>query len=101
MATSGYGGGNRPGPDNNGRWDNAPRDTRAREAWLDRLIRNGRDQGTLTSYEARRSLRMLTFIRQRESRMHHDNGQLSRRDERYIQTQLDDLSARVHAQMRS
>lgn len=104
IQTSGYTNGDRG--DNrdhagNGRWDDAPRDIRAREAWLEQGIRNGEQDGRLSRYEARTSLRSLMFIRQRESRMRHYHGQLSQRDEGYIQSQLDRLSSSVREQLRS
>jgi hypothetical protein len=104
IQTSGYGAGNRDDRDrmdDNGRWDEGRRDIRAREAWLEQRIRNGRQEGSLSRYEARSSLRTLSYIRQRESRMRHYQGRLNQRDESLIQSQLDRLSATVRQQMRT
>ena len=81
-------------------WNDVPRETRAREIWLQQRIRDGRDNGTLTGYEVSRSSRTLTMISQRDTRLRRSHSQLNRRDERSIQAQLDNLSARLRAQMR-
>ena len=87
--------------DDSGRWNDAPRDIRQREAWLEARIANARDDGTLTSHEARRSMRTLSSIRQRESHMRDSSGRLSRRETAFIMSQLDNLSQRVRFQMNS
>jgi hypothetical protein len=96
-----YDNGNRPGFDNDRRWGDAPRDIRQREAWLQQRIINARSEGSLSGNEARRSLNMLSSIRQRESRMRDYNGRLDRRETAFILSQLDRLSERVRFQMNS
>jgi len=82
-------------------WNDAPRDVRTRVNWLRDRITRGQEDGTLSRYDARRSLRTLQMISQRESRMRHYRGQLGQRDEAALQSQLDRLSADVRSQMRS
>lgn len=75
------------------RWDGAPADIRSRQAWLDQRIRNGMDEGRLSTNEGTRAMRTLAGIRRQESRMPHRRGQLNRADQATIQARLDDLSA--------
>ncbi len=100
IATS-YTSGNGQNADNRGRWGDAPRDIRQREAWLQQRIVNARSDGSMSRTEARRSLNRLSSIRQREARMRDFNGRLSQRETAFIQSQLDSLSERVRFQTRS
>lgn len=74
-------------------WSGAPTDIRSRQAWLDQRIRNGLDEGRLSTDEGNRAMSTLAGIRRQEARMPHRRGQLSRGDTAIIQARLDDLSA--------
>ena len=73
-------------------WAGAPLDIRAREAWLDRRIRQGLSDGSLNSGDANRALRSLNSIRRQELGMRHYEGRLSENDQAYIQARLDTVS---------
>ncbi|HEX2801191.1 MAG TPA: hypothetical protein VHN73_03910, partial [Phenylobacterium sp.] len=77
-----------------------PRDTRARESFLEDRIRQGRRNGSLSVREARNATRSLSFIRREEASMRRYNGRLNSRDEAYIQAKLDDLSRQVRVDRR-
>jgi hypothetical protein len=76
-------------------WAGAPLDIRQREAWLERRIRRGMDDGSLNRFEANRALRDLFQIRREESRLRLPNGALRPRDRDYIQAKLDNLSRNI------
>jgi Glycine zipper 2TM domain len=91
--------------DNRGRWiatsatidqGVAPREVRARAAWLDQYIRTANSQGTLSRVETNRAQRDLNAIRASErSMVRNRNGELSIRNEAAIQARLDRLSDRL------
>jgi hypothetical protein len=73
-------------------WAGAPLDIRAREAWLDRRIRQGVSEGSLSRGDANRALRSLNNVRRQEMGMRHYQGRLSPNDQAYIQARLDTIS---------
>lgn len=74
-------------------WGDAQADTRSREAWLDRRIRRGLQNGALTRNEGNRALRTLRSIQSQERAMTGRYGRLNNHDEAIIQARLDDLHA--------
>jgi hypothetical protein len=88
-----------PGWDRNAFWHGAPADPYQRIDFLQRRIRHGIDDGSLSPHEARRAQYQLDRIRRDADRMrwrHH--GNFSRADYDYIQGRLDDLSQRIRWQ---
>ena len=83
--------------DRHDRWDQAGRDTTAREAWLDARIRAAYSAGTLDRRTAFRDLRVLNVIRQDDARMRRYNGRLTERNQARIQGRLDSLAQSVRA----
>lgn len=69
------------------------RDLNTRETWLDGRIRAGGADGTLSRHDMRHDLRELTSIRRQDAHMRSGDGQLSQRDEVYLQARLDRLAA--------
>jgi hypothetical protein len=65
----------------------------------DRIVR-AQDHGELGRKDTRRFLDRLSEISDRERHMPHPRGYLRPDDERYIQTQLDDLSADLRSRIR-
>ncbi len=85
----------------NGRNDYAERRSVAdRLARLDERIRDGKRDGSLTTFEAQRARADLRSIASRERNMRHYNGRLSARDEADIQARLDRLSTKVRMDRR-
>lgn len=74
-------------------WMGAPRDTRGREAWMDRRIRQAMNDGSLDRDEASEALRTLNEIRRQDTRLSRANGRLNRRDEAMIQARLERLAS--------
>ena len=74
-----------------------PRDISSRFTWLDHRIRSASENGTLSRRDARLAYRDLNSIRRKEGAMRHHRGQLSQRDEAYIQSRLDRLSDSLRA----
>lgn len=68
-------------------------DLNTREVWLDRRIREAGADGTLGWRDMRRNLGELASIRRQGAHMRSVGGQLSRRDEAYLQARLDRLAA--------
>ena len=92
--SAGYDNRNRPN-DSYGQYE-APREIRARLAWMDQYIRAGRDDRSINRGEAMRSLKELNAIRATERRMvRNRNGELSVRNENAINLRLDRLSSRL------
>lgn len=85
---------------NRDRWADAPRDTRQREAWLDRRIRQQMANGQLGYREGRRALRDLASIRQRDNSYRNYDGRLNRDQQDYIEAQLAQVRDRVRGQDR-
>ena len=85
-----------PVDDHRSPWADAPQDLHAREAWLDRRIRNGVNDGALTRQDGYAALRSLNSIRRQEMGMRHYRGRLNPRAQSYIQAKLDDLVAGLH-----
>lgn len=73
------------------------RDVRTREARIEQRIQRNRDNGTLSRREADSALEQLASIRREDRSRRRYNGTLSARDEAYLQSRLDDLSATVRA----
>jgi hypothetical protein len=71
------------------------RDVRTREARIEQRIQRNRDNGTLSRREARNAMDQLASIRREDRSRRRYNGTLSARDEAYLQSRLDDLSATV------
>lgn len=69
----------------------------SRFTWLDHRIRSASDNGILSRRDANQAYRDLNAIRRREGAMRHYRGQLSQRDEAYIQSRLDRLSDSLRA----
>jgi hypothetical protein len=80
--------------DNRPNWRDAPQDIGAREALLEQRIERGRNDGTLSRYEARNAFRALQSIRQDERYFRRD-GRLSRREESTLMARLDNLSSQI------
>ena len=83
--------------DHHDRWDQAGRDTTAREAWLDAKIRAAYSGGTLDRRTAFRDLRVLNVIRHDDARMRRYDGKLSDRNQARIQGRLDSLAESIRA----
>ena len=83
--------------DHHDRWDQAGRDTTARESWLDGKIRAAYSAGTIDRRTAARDLRMLSSIRRDDARMRRHGGQLSDSAQARIQGRLDRLAESVQA----
>ncbi|HEY8003907.1 MAG TPA: glycine zipper 2TM domain-containing protein [Phenylobacterium sp.] len=74
-------------------------DIDSRIARIDERIQRGRDDGSLSRYEARDASTALADIR-REEQDRRSDGRLSDRDEAMLQARLDRLSDQVHMDRR-
>jgi hypothetical protein len=74
-------------------------DIDSRIARIDERIQRGRDDGSLSRYEARDATAALADIR-REEQDRRSDGRLSDRDEATLQARLDRLSDQVHLDRR-
>jgi len=81
-------------------WRDAPQDLRSREAWLEQRIQRGRNDGTLSRWEARNAMRTLDEIRRDERDMWRNDGRLSGREANSLMARLDDLNAKVRSDRR-
>ena len=91
------------GSDRGGGYDRGgrgPTDTAGRERWLEQRIMAGRDDRSLSRYDASQAMATLTYIRRRESGMRYDDGTLAREDEADIQARLDRLSDTLRSSRR-
>lgn len=74
-------------------------DVNSRIARIDDRIQRGRDDGSLSRYEARDALATLADIRREEQDRRYD-GRLSDRDEARLQARLDRLADQIHMDRR-
>ena len=77
-------------------WRDAPLDIDARTSWLDRKIRDARQQGRLDNDDARRALHDLDSIRQDAARdMRRHDGALTAENRTDLQARLDRLNRSI------
>ncbi|HEV2363372.1 MAG TPA: glycine zipper 2TM domain-containing protein [Caulobacteraceae bacterium] len=74
-------------------------DEDSREAFLERRIRSSSRNGDLSGYDAARDIDTLNSIRHQEISMRDGAGEISQRDERRLQSRLDELTASLNASL--
>jgi hypothetical protein len=82
--------------DSNRFWQGAPNAPEQRVNFLVDRVNQGRADGSLTRGEARRVMARIDDVQREISRLRRqDRGQLSGRNQNYIQTRLDDISRQI------